>query len=88
MGNNLEQNLTKIFGAFSRSDEPAYEKLIITGLFLFSFGITVQNIKSFCTVGGEHCDIKSDPKIQVRPGVRPHPNDPNKGTNPPHKDSN
>ena len=88
MGNNLEQNLTKIFGAFSRSDESAYEKLIITGLFLFSIGIAVHNIKCFCTVGGEHCDIKSDPKIQVRPVVRPHPNDPNKDTNPPHKYSN
>ena len=33
----------------------------------------------------EHCDIKSDLKIWVCPGVRPHPNDPNKSPNPPHK---
>ena len=88
MGNNLVQNLTKLFRALSRSDhqnEAAYEKLVITGLFLFPFGITVQNLKSFCTVGGEHRDIKFDHKTRIVPRVRPHPNEPNKGTNPPHK---
>ena len=33
----------------------------------------------------EHCDRKSDLKIWVCLGVRPHPNDPNKSPNPPHK---
>ena len=44
MGNNLVQNLTKFAGVSSRSDhqnEAANEKLVIMGLFLFPFGITV-----------------------------------------------
>ena len=44
MGNNLLQNLTKFSGVSSRSDhqnEAASEKLVIMGLFLFPFGITV-----------------------------------------------
>ena len=41
--------------------------------------------RKYSTSVREHRDIKSDPKIRVRPGVRPHPNDPNKDTNPPHK---
>ena len=87
MGNNLVQNLTKISGALSRSDhqnEAAYEKLVIMGLLLFPFYITFYNLKSFSFIGGEHCDIKYDLEIRVCPSVRPHPNDPNKGTNPRH----
>ena len=44
MENNLVQNPNKISGALSRSDlqiEVAFEQLVIMGLFLFPFGITV-----------------------------------------------
>ena len=46
----------------------------------------MANISRKCSTNvRENRDIKSDLKIRVCPGVRPHPNDPIKGTNPPHK---
>ena len=88
MENNLVQNLNKISGALPKSDyqnEAAHEKLVMMGLFLFLFGITVWNLQSFCMAGGEQREIKSDPKIRVHPGVRFHPNDSIRGPNHPHK---
>ena len=60
MGNKLLLNLTKISGALSQShhqNEAAYEKLVIMGLFVFPFGITVSVLSIGNTV------TKSDPKI-------------------------
>ena len=62
MGNNMVQNLTKISRVVSRPDyqnEAASKKLVIVGLFLFPFDITVLNPQSFFTVGGEQREIIS-----------------------------
>ena len=56
----MVQNLTKISGPLFRSDhqkEAAYEKLVIMGLFVFPFGITLSVLSVGNTV------TKSDPKI-------------------------
>ena len=57
-----------------------------TGTKLLPISITASISRKYSTSVREQCDIKTEPKIQVRSGVRPNdPNDPIKGTNPSHQ---